>query len=439
MKSKFVFLTKESLKKKVCTKWFVIINILLLILIPCITNLDSIIKFFGGDFDEPVKIMIVDDANVFEKIEETVNNGYLSVLENYNAVVSKSDKGLDELKKEIIDDKKTDIIVHIIPSDNVFDAKIISFDYIDTILYQNITNALNTVKSNEALIASGIDMSLLENIYKGVNVERELLNKDLKEDEELMSFIGGIIIAMFIIPFFFLIILIVQMIGAEINEEKTSKSMEIIISSVSPQTHFMSKLVSSNLFAIIQGALLVFYAAIGIIVRLLTTKNALSIGGIEGSGEITSYINAFLESDVLNTIISGIPLFIIIMLLSFLAYSLLTGILASMTTSMEDYQQIQTPVMLFLVVGYYLAIIASVYDGATFIKIVSFVPLISGILAPVLFTLGQITILDLWISIALLAVLCYLLYKYGLKIYKVGILNYSSKNLWKKIFKSLKE
>ena len=105
---------------------------------------------------------------------------------------------------------------------------------------------------------------------------------------------------------------------------------------------------------------------------------------------------------------------------------------------MEDYQQIQTPVMIFLMIGYYLAIYASVYQGATFIKIAAYIPFISGIVAPVMYSLGQITILGLIISIVLLIITCYLLYKYGLKIYKEGILNYQSSNLWKKMFKSLK-
>ena len=33
----------------------------------------------------------------------------------------------------------------------------------------------------------------------------------------------------------------------------------------------------------------------------------------------------------------------------------------------------------------------------------------------------------------------FILIKYGIKVYKVGILNYSSKDLWKKIFKAVKE
>jgi len=437
MKSKFKYLFKESIKKKIGTKWFKIVNIILLILIPCLMNIDSIIKFFGGDFEDKVNIYVVDQVNVYDSFEDEINNSYTSMLESYNVNIVKSDKSLEDLKKELKKSEEKDIVIALSKSDNLFDAEIVSFDYVDNLLYQNIVNALNKVKETEALKTSGINLALLEKAQSNVLVKRTLLNENLEENSELMTFIGGIIVIIFIIPFFFLIILIVQMIGAEINEEKTSKSMEIIISSVSPETHFMSKLISANVFAIVQGALLIIYGIIGMVVRTLSVGNSLPSGG--EFGDVSSYVTAFIKSGMLDTIINGIPFFIILILLSFLAYSLLIGILASMTTSMEDYQQLQSPVMIFLLLGYYLSIIASVYDGATFIKVCSFIPFISGILAPVLYTLGQITLLDLCISIVLLGGVNYLLFKYGMKVYKVGILNYSSSKLWKKMFKSLKD
>ena len=109
-----------------------------------------------------------------------------------------------------------------------------------------------------------------------------------------------------------------------------------------------------------------------------------------------------------------------------------------MTTNIEDFQQLQTPIMLISLAGYYLAIMAGVFEGATFIKVLSYVPFISAILSPSLLILGQIGIIDVIISIVLVIITNYLLIKYGLKIYKVGILNYSSKDLWKKMFKALK-
>ena len=52
MTNKLKYLTKISLDKKIKTKWFLIANIILLVIIAGIINIDSIIKFFGGDFDK---------------------------------------------------------------------------------------------------------------------------------------------------------------------------------------------------------------------------------------------------------------------------------------------------------------------------------------------------------------------------------------------------
>ena len=443
MKNKFKFLTRDSLKKKICTKSFKIINIIICLITICLINLDSIVKFFGGDFEEQINVYIVDEVGIYDDLEETMKSGYKDILENYNAKISKTDKTIDELKEEIIKDETKDIIINVKKIekeslDKMFNVDMISYDYIDNILYQDLLNALNTTKINMAMKTANISEEVLNSIYKTVEINRIYLDENLNENEELIKLIGSIIVIVFIVPFFILIVLMVQMIGAEINEEKSTKSMEIIISSVTPEAHFMSKLVASNIFAILQGALLLLYAFVGSLIRFFTTSSGISsVVGTTEAGKISVYIKMFLESDMASKLLAGIPFFIILIILSFLAYSLFIGVLASMTTSMEDYNQIQTPVMIFLMLGYYLALYASVYQGAVFIKVASFIPFISGILAPVMYTLGEMTIIDLIISIVLMIITCFLLYKYGLRIYKEGILNYSSSKLWNKIFKSL--
>ena len=444
MKNKFKFLTRDSLKKKICTKSFKIINIIICLITICLINLDSIVKFFGGDFEDQINVYVVDEVGIYDDLEETMKSGYKDILDNYNAKISKTDKTIDELKEEIIKDETKDIIINVKKIekeslDKMFNVDMISYDYIDNILYQDLLNALNTTKINMAMKTANISEEVLNSIYKTVEINRIYLDENLNENEELIKLIGSIIVIVFIVPFFILIVLMVQMIGAEINEEKSTKSMEIIISSVTPEAHFMSKLVASNIFAILQGALLLLYAFIGSLIRFFTTSSGISsVVGTTEAGKISVYIKMFLESDMASKLLAGIPFFIILIILSFLAYSLFIGVLASMTTSMEDYNQIQTPVMIFLMLGYYLALYSSVYQGAVFIKVASFIPFISGILAPVMYTLGEMTIIDLIISIVLMIITCFLLYKYGLRIYKEGILNYSSNKLWNKIFKSLK-
>lgn len=448
MMNKFKFLTKDSLKSKICTKAFLIANILLFILLVSITNLDSLIKLFGGDFNEQVNIYIVDEVGVFEEIDTMMNQSVFGLLENYNAKPMKAEKSLDELKNEIIEEESDHIILHITNVENqtvkeMFNVEFISYGTVDTTLYQSIITAINSVKTSLALNMVDIDAQMLADINSPVAINRVLLDEDADENEELTEAISTIIMLVFILPVFMLIITVVQMIGAEINEEKSSKGMEIIISSVSPKIHFIAKLVAANLFALTQGALLLVYGFIGMIIKLIITGSmnlSSSIEGLMGGSTINgeSIVQLITESGIIEKMLSGLPIIILIIVLTFIAYTLFIGILASITTSMEDFNQIQTPVMVFLMTGYMLSIFASLFKGSVLLKVMAMIPFVSGILAPVMYMLGEISLLQISISILLLMLVIFILYKYGLRIYKVGILNYSSSNLWKKMFKALK-
>ena len=63
MNKKFWFLVKQSLKKKMKTKTFIIVNILLLIVFAALMNIDRIILFFGGNFNAENNIMVLDNTN----------------------------------------------------------------------------------------------------------------------------------------------------------------------------------------------------------------------------------------------------------------------------------------------------------------------------------------------------------------------------------------
>lgn len=63
MTSKLGYLTKISLNRKIKTKWFVIANAILALAIIGLFNIDSIIHFFGGDFDEKTPVYVIDETN----------------------------------------------------------------------------------------------------------------------------------------------------------------------------------------------------------------------------------------------------------------------------------------------------------------------------------------------------------------------------------------
>ena len=427
MSNKFWYLTKQSLNKKLKSKWFVGINIMLAIVIIALININSIIAFFGGDFNNETKLLVIDQTEISYPIFKETMTALATEEDTGKIAVKESNKTEKELEKDLKDNQVA--IVFENNDTQYVTAKIISNETIDNSTYQYISQALNTTKTNVALIRTNTDPTLLASISSPMQTERIILNDDRNTDEN-MELVMSSIFPTLILPFFMLIIFLVQMIGGEICEEKTTKSMEIIISNVSPKTHLLSKVLASNTFVMLQGILLVIYAVIGI---LISTKGQLNI-----NPNVNSLLTATIESGFLSKLITLLPAIIIMMILSFLAYSLIAGILASMTTNMEDFSQIQTPIMLVLLAGYYLAIMAGMFDGSTLIRILSYVPFISCLISPSLFIIGQITMIDVVISIIVLIITIALMTKYGLKVYKVGILNYSNEKIWSRFAKALK-
>ena len=430
MKTKLKYLIKNSLSKKMKTKWFVIANVILFVVIAGLINIDSIIKFFGGDFNDKLEIMVIDNIGSYEEFKSTYEVAS-ETLDLGEVEITKYDKTYEDALDEIKEEDK--ILIELNADEtNFVRAKLVSNDNIDVNIYQLITTTINSIKRDIALKHYNLSDNILALIDAKVEIERIKLD-DNKNADEMLELIMGTIFPLIILPFFMLTMFLVQMIGAEINEEKTTKGMEIIISNVSPTVHFASKIIAGNVFVLAQGLLLILYVVLGLGIRFVST------GAVIG-GEVQTYvgdiINSLKISGVLPVLSKAIPLTIILMLITFLAYSLVAGILASMTTNMEDFQQLQTPIIIVSLVAYYLSMMAAMFEGSLFIKILGFVPFISSLLAPALLVLGQFSIVDMVISILITCATVFLLYKYGIKIYKVGILNYSQNNLWKKMFKA---
>ena len=430
MRNKFLYLIKVSLKRKIDTKWFRIANILIALVIIGTANIDSIINFFGGDFNKPQKIYIIDNTNssydIFkQQIDMNESNKEYKLIK-----YKKTEK---ELKKDL---KNKDIAI-VFNNDNekVLKVKLLSQEYLDILDSQFLKNALYNTKIMLSIEKSNISFEEINSIYEQVDVERVIFNKSKSSSHENLEIIMQTVFPLVILPFFMLVVILVQMIGAEVNDEKTTRGMEIIISNVSPKVHFFSKVIASNIFVIFQGLLLFMYGVAGFISRKFMGGDQIKYGVFD---TVKETLKGAINTSFADKLIYMIPLLLILMILTFLAYSLLAGILASMTTTIEDFQQLQTPIMIILFIGYYLAVMAGMFKGSLFITGLSFVPFISAILAPSLFMIDQIGVYHVIGSIVIMIFTNYLLIKYGLRVYKVGILNYSSDKLWSKMWKALK-
>ena len=427
-----------SLKKKIKSKWFIGINIFIFLLLLIIININSIINMFGGDYEKEKIIKVIDNIEEYEKISSNLEKSF-----KYYTAKIKIEK-IDYIEEEEIDKLVKDnnnVMVLVVDSDldNYIKASLISNSRVNTYIKSNITSALNNVRYDRALKDVNLTQEEMNKVNASVEVVDKVLfdksnnKKDKSNNNDDSDIMGVIAVIIFTMPFFFLITTLVQMIGAEINEEKSTKSMEIIISNVSPKDHLIAKIISCTVFTLIQICTLALFMAIAIIIRNKTGTNIET----DNNQLFNEIIKQIINPNIVRSMIRILPLLIVFLVFTLITYSIVAGVLASMTTNIDDFQQLQTPIMLTISIGFYLSILASIFEGSTFIKIMSYVPLVSFMLSPSLYMLQQVTLVSVIISTVIQIIFTFLVYKYGMKVYKVGILNYSGNHLWKKIWQAI--
>jgi len=200
MKAKLWYLIKVSLGRKIKTKWFVVANVLLLILIEGLINIDSVIKMFGGDFNEKQVVYVVDNSNKSYDILKSQN-------ENYSSLFNSDDDSSFEIKKTTEDPKKllakkdnkdAWVLVFDNNAENVLQVKLISDGFINTTDYAQISTLVNNTKSTVALSETNIDPSELAKISAPVKIEREVLDEKKKSEDENMQMISLIFLLLFV-------------------------------------------------------------------------------------------------------------------------------------------------------------------------------------------------------------------------------------------------
>ena len=95
MENKFKFLTKYSLSKKIKNKWFLVVNIILFVALVALTNIDSIVNYFGGDFNESTKISVIDNTGYYDTIKTNLEVASKQIVDK-KFVITKEKKELKQ-------------------------------------------------------------------------------------------------------------------------------------------------------------------------------------------------------------------------------------------------------------------------------------------------------------------------------------------------------
>ncbi|MBR1995354.1 MAG: ABC transporter permease [Alistipes sp.] len=310
-------------------------------------------------------------------------------------------------------------------------------------LEEQITSQIEQVIENEKLKAYQIDN--LDQILAEVetHVSMQTFRND-KTEEEAQSGQSSIVATAlgYILGFVLYMFLLIYgaMVMQSVIEEKNSRVLEVMVSSVKPFQLMMGKILGVASVAIVQVAIwgvLIFGVGSFVLPQLMPAEAMMGAEAMEAGvatnvdPEMLQVVSAMTDSAYLAKIFICLILFVFG---GFLLYSAMFAAIGSAVDSVQDAQQLQTPVMLPIILGL-LMMLAVINDPNSPIAFwFSVIPFTSPIVMMARIPY-DIPMWEIVLSLVLLYASFMVMVWLAAKIYRVGIFMYgkkpSLKELWK--------
>ncbi|WP_456271929.1 ABC transporter permease [Bacillus sp. AK031] len=407
----FLLMLSHSYLSKLKAKSFIITTLIVAAGILLLTNLQDIIESFQGDEQETVAV--VDQSgklfSPFAAQLETLNKDLELEMS------SESEESLKESTEEgtykgylILSEDESGLPQGVYKSQSISESSIAN----------DLQNALQGIKSAKAAKNLELSSEELAFLSSPVSFEREALVEGAKSEEELNQARGIVYVLLFFI--YISVIVYSNMIAMEVATEKSSRVMEILISSVSPVKQMFAKILGIGLVGLTQ---LSFLLAIGYFA--LTSK---------GNSEIGGMMEFFGFTDVpVGIIVYAVVFF----LLGYFLYATLAALLGSLVSRIEDVQQMVMPMTFLVMIGFFIAFYGLASPDATFVSVASYIPFFTPMVMFLRVGMLNIAAWEPILGIAVLLLSILLLGWFGARVYRGGVLMYGKSNSFKDIKKAI--
>lgn len=229
----------------------------------------------------------------------------------------------------------------------------------------------------------------------------------------------GLVYAMLIL-LFMSVMISGQMIASEVTAEKSSRVMEILITSVSPMKQMFGKIFGMFVIVLLQISIYV----IVILVNVSLPHNDKVLGDLN--------IN-------LNDIDPMLLLYAILFFLTgFFLFATLFAAVGSLVSRTEDLGQAVMPITIVSLAGFYISIFSIGSPDSMLVKVTSFIPFFSPFVMLLRLGLTDPPVWEVLTSIGILLVTIYLAVWISAKIYRTGVLMYGKRPSFKELRKAMR-
>ena len=407
----FFLILGHSYMSKLKAKSFIISTVIIAAALVLLANFDSVISSFTDD--EESKIAVQDETGkLYDPLAQQ--------LETMNSDIQlvPSSQSTEEVEKKIESEELKGLLILSENGDGLPKAMYKSNSLSESTVTGELQIAMQNIKSAQAaskLELSGEELALLSG---PVEFEKEALVEGAKSEEELSQARGIVYVLLFFI--YFSVIAYANMTAMEVATEKSSRVMEILISSVSPVKQMFAKIIGIGLAGLTQLAVIL---GVGYL-TLIRKKDELVGGFFDGFG---------FESLSISVIIYAVIFF----LLGYFLYATLAALLGSLVSRIEDVQQMIMPMTFLIMIGFFISMFGLGNPESGFVTVTSYIPFFTPMVMFLRVGMLNLPMYEPIIGIVLLLLTIVLLGVFGARVYRGGVLLYGKSNSYKDIKKAI--
>lgn len=408
--SKVGAIVKNELEKSIKNKWFVILNLLLLIV--------TIVGLNFGNIKALLKRNNVDLSSKMEiYVEDIENIAYTELAKEFlgqeNVTIQKVDS-IEKYKNESL--SKDAILLKVEKSKTEYiKASIITKETVLSSYLEKIEKILTSVKDKMLSENKNLTKEEIEIIKSGASIDRVILSETIDTSESTTL---GQLFTTYII--FFVLLLCLNKIANTISQEKMSKSIEYILTSINTKEYIVSKVISMCLTVVIQFVFMITYLVIALMISSLFSSAAINIEGAN-SIDISSMIS-------LKTIGYLVLTFVFMCITTFIQ-GVIQSVMSAKTTNIQEAGNatvflVTLNLILYTVVT---ALVSPLKTVGILSYILSVIPIASMYFIPSMFLIGQANIIQVIIALVILIASVPLSLILAEKPFKNAILDYTNK------------
>lgn len=394
----FWIVTKHTFLTKLKTKSFLISTGIMIVIVLILANLNTVIDMFNQEKQRTVAV--IDTTGEYIDLFEN------QLMQTDNSFMIVKDANELEAIEKVKSGEWEGVLTITIQGSGIPEAVYRSMKISDESTIRLLQSTLTEVKNQKFTEEIQLDAMQIAELYTPAAFKVVSLEENAKSASELNAARGLVYVMLFVI--YFIVIGYAGMIASEVASEKTSRVMEILVSSISPVKQMFAKILGIACLSFVQmGAfLLVGYFSIRNLIGKQDEIDFLQFFGFDGMK--------------LSTIVYAV----IFALLGYLFYAVMAAFLGSLVSRVEDIQPMITPMTMLVVVAFVISMFGLGNPDTILIQICSFIPPFTPLIMFLRVGMLDVPFWEVGLSLILLLASIILLAVLGAKIYRGGVLMY---------------